>query len=181
MFSIRTRIVRSLGVVLVAGSGVVMNGCFRTMAPQQPQPQQPIQQPNPGGGNRQTSITGTAYVRPGSAGDLSNSRIAIYRDLEEWYYNMPVDFGAVQGVGATVEFVLANLVDGTYYVDVWKDSDNSQTWTIGDFLGWFGNGALGSPSLTPFLVRNGQMRDVGAIRMYNIGIDGFPMQATPDR
>jgi hypothetical protein len=182
MFSTRMQIVRGLMVALVASSGFVMNGCKQAGLLGLQQGQQPAPAPNPnpnpnpgpGPGSRETTVTGVAFVRIGSASNLGNSRAALYRSLEEWYYNMPVVFVRVQGGGPEVAFDLSGLVSGTYFLDVWKDSDNSQNWTVGDFLGWYGNGALGSPSLTPLQVRDGQTRDAGMIRMYELGVDGKP-------
>ena len=93
---------------------------------------------------------------------------AIYRSYQEWANYMPVAFVRVNGDGPEISFSIDNLVAGTYYLDVWKDVDNSQNWSAGDFVGWFGNGALGAPALTPFQVRDGHTFDVGDLFMYLI-------------
>jgi hypothetical protein len=87
---------------------------------------------------------------------------------EEWYYNDPVVSAAVDGSGATVEFLLENLDPNSYFLDVWLDMDDSQTWSAGDLVGWFGTGALGSPTLNRVMVRQGKTTDVDAIQMYRI-------------
>jgi len=51
---------------------------------------------------------------------------------------------------------------------VWKDTDNSARWSAGDFVGWYGNGSLGSPGLTPLQVREGETVNVGDLFMYLI-------------
>ena len=114
-----------------------------------------------------TQIVGTAGLPAGSAGDLSNAKVSIYTSLDTWNLNQPVKFGAVTGAGATVSFTLAdNIVPGNYYLDVWKDIDNSATWSVGDFVGWYGTGGLGSPTLTQFSINSGQTVNTGKINMY---------------
>jgi hypothetical protein len=62
---------------------------------------------------------------------------------------------AVIGSGASVTFSMTGVLAGTYYLDVWKDIDNSGNWTVGDFVGWYGTGSLGSISLQPFQIGDG--------------------------
>jgi hypothetical protein len=179
MFSIRTQIARCLVAATVLVPAVVMNGCNNPAAPpQQPQYQIPR---DPGQNRGTTTIAGNGFLRAGSAGNLGNSMAAVYSSLQEWANYMPVAFVAVDGSGAQVSFAITQLVAGTYYLDIWKDSDNSQNWTVGDFVGWFGNGALGAPLLTPFQVLDGQTRSVGSIRMYQIGIDTQATKVANDR
>lgn len=119
-----------------------------------------------------TQIIGTAALPAGSAGDLSNAKVSIYTSWDNWYYNQPVKFSAVTGAGASVSWTLSdNIAPGNYYLDIWKDIDNSGTWTSGDFVGWHGSGGLGSPSLTEFSITQGQTVNLGKINMYLIGKD----------
>jgi hypothetical protein len=115
-----------------------------------------------------TQVAGQALLRAGSNGDLGNSMAAVYRNVDEWANYMPVAYVRVQGSGPETSFTLSDLVPGVYYLDIWKDVDNSGTWSIGDFVGWYGNGALGAPALTPFMVREGQTKYVGDLPMYLI-------------
>ena len=103
-----------------------------------------------------TQITGTAKFPAGTSGDLSNSKVSIYTSYDNWLYNQPIKFGAVTGSGASVSFTLTDVNPGNYYLDVWKDIDNSGTWTATDYIGWYGSGGLGSPSLTEFQIAEGQ-------------------------
>jgi hypothetical protein len=107
-----------------------------------------------------TKITGTAKFPAGVSGDLSNAKVSIYTSYDNWLYNQPIKFAAVTGGGATVNFTLNDVNPGNYYLDVWKDNDNSATWTVGDFVGWYGSGGLGSPSLTEFQIAQGQTFNV---------------------
>lgn len=103
-----------------------------------------------------TQVTGTARFPAGTSGDLSNAKVSLYTTIDNWNYNQPIKFGAVSGSGASVSFTISGVNPGNYYLDVWKDIDNSGTWTSGDFVGWYGSGGLGSPALTEFQVAQGQ-------------------------
>lgn len=103
-----------------------------------------------------TQITGTASFPAGTTGDLSNSKVSIYTSYDNWAANQPIKFGAVTGSGASVSFTLTNVNPGNYYLDVWKDRDNDGFWTVGDFIGWYGSGGLGSPTLTEFQIAEGE-------------------------
>jgi len=103
-----------------------------------------------------TQITGTAKFPAGTSGDLSNSKVSIYTSYENWVNNQPIKFGAVTGAGASVSFTLTNVNPGNYYLDVWKDIDNNGFWSVTDYVGWYGSGGLGSPSLTEFQISEGQ-------------------------
>ncbi len=167
MFTIRTSIARGLVAAIALVPALVLNGCTNSVtAPQTTAPAPapvPVREPE-----RATQVTGQATLRAGSNGDLGNSMAAVYRSLDEWANYMPVAFVRVEGNGAQTSFTLSDLVPGVYYLDIWKDVDNSGTWSVGDFVGWFGNGALGSPALTPLMVREGQTKYVGDLPMYLI-------------
>jgi len=103
-----------------------------------------------------TQVTGTASFPAGTTGDLSNAKISIYTSYNNWLNNQPIEFGAVTGSGASVSFSLTNVNPGNYYLDVWKDVDNDGFWSLGDYVGWFGSGGLGSPNLTEFQIAEGE-------------------------
>ncbi len=167
MFSTRTHFARCLVVALAAVSGFVVNGC--KSGPTAPHPVStpepvpaPTLDPQPA---PVTQIRGTGSLPAGAGGNLGNARAALYRSVEEWRHNLPVAFVRVTGEGAQVSFAFVDLLPGTYYLDVWKDTDNSTAWTPGDFAGWFGNGSLGSPELTPLQVGDGETLDAGDLFM----------------
>jgi hypothetical protein len=114
-----------------------------------------------------TQVTGTASFPAGTSGDLSNSKVSLYTTIDNWNFNQPIKFGAVTGAGASVSFTLTNVNPGNYYLDVWKDIDNSGTWSSGDYVGWYGSGGLGSPALTEFQIAQGQTVNV-TVQMYII-------------
>jgi hypothetical protein len=114
-----------------------------------------------------TKITGTASFPAGTSGDLSNAKVSIYTSYENWNFNQPIKFTAVQGSGASVTFQMVDVLPGNYYLDVWKDIDNSANWTVSDYVGWYGSGGLGSPNLTEFQISEGQTLNFN-ISMYII-------------
>jgi len=114
-----------------------------------------------------TKITGTASFPAGTSGDLSNAKVSIYTSWENWNFNQPIKFTATQGSGASVTFEMVDVLPGNYYLDVWKDIDNSATWTSGDFVGWYGSGGLGSPQLTEFQIAQGETKNF-SVSMYII-------------
>jgi hypothetical protein len=121
-----------------------------------------------------TQITGTARFPAGTSGDLSNSKVSIYTSWDNWVNNQPIKFGPVTGAGATVNFTLSNVNPGNYYLDVWKDIDNSGTWTVTDYVGWYGSGGLGSPSLTEFQIAEGQTINCTVDMYILVKKSGFP-------
>lgn len=103
-----------------------------------------------------TRITGTAALEVGQAGDLSNSRVALYADLTDYAAWAPALTMAATGSGASVSFTFDDLPPGTYYLDVWKDIDNSGDLSNGDFYGWHGSQVYPDGSLTPLAISEGQ-------------------------
>ncbi|PKP32712.1 MAG: hypothetical protein CVT99_03325 [Bacteroidetes bacterium HGW-Bacteroidetes-16] len=112
-----------------------------------------------------TKITGTASFPAGSSGDLSNAKVSIYTSYDNWNNNNPLQYIAANGSGSNVSFELTNVTPGIYYLDVWKDNDNSGGWSFGDFVGWYGDGGLGAPSLTEISVQGGQTTNVSITMM----------------
>jgi len=114
-----------------------------------------------------TTVKGTASFPAGVSGDLSNCKVSLYTGLTEWDNNNPVKYVSVVGSGANVVFSMTGVLPGNYYLDVWKDIDNSGTWTSGDYVGWYGTGSYGAPALTQFQISEGGTFSV-AITMYMI-------------
>lgn len=102
-----------------------------------------------------TGISGNARFPVGTSGDLANSKVSLYTSQANWNNNSPIKWGAVTGSGANVTFTLS-ANPGNYYVDIWKDIDNSGFWSAGDFVGWYGSGGLGAPALTEVQLSQGQ-------------------------
>ena len=105
-------------------------------------------------------VTGTASLEIGMSGDLGNARVALYADIADWEADRPFVFVAATGTGPEAAFTLTNLPPGTYYLDVWKDNDNSGAIDDFDFFGAYGNGTYPSYDLTPVIVNAGQSTEV---------------------
>ena len=114
---------------------------------------------------KDTIVRGTATFPAGTTGDLVNSKVSLYTSWDNWNNNHPIRFVAVSGSGATVTFEFKDVLPGNYYLDIWKDIDNSAGWSTGDYVGWYGSGGLGSPNLTEFQIADGQTIDV-SVSMY---------------
>lgn len=102
-----------------------------------------------------TSVTGTAFFPAGVNGNLYNSKVSLYATWDDWVTNTPVIHVATSGSGANVSFTITGINPGNYYLDVWKDNDNDGFWTVGDFVGWYGSGGLGSQNLSLLQVTEG--------------------------
>ena len=102
-----------------------------------------------------TGVSGTASFLAGTAGDLNNAKVSLYTSLDNWNNNSPIKFGAVTGSGASATYRLS-ANPGNYYLDIWKDNDNNSFWSANDFVGWYGQGGLGSPALTEIKLQQAQ-------------------------
>ena len=121
-----------------------------------------------------TKVVGNVNFPAGTAGDLSNAKVSLYLTYDDWVNNSPVLFTTVVGSGANVTYEFKDLNAGNYYLDVWKDNDFNGVWSVGDFVGWYGSGGLGSPSLTPLQVSAGNTFTAN-VTMY-ILVAGLKMQ-----
>lgn len=116
-----------------------------------PPPTQPDPTPVTG------TITGTVTLRAGVTGDLRNSRVAIYADFNDWNNDRVLREVTAQGTEFSVSFTFGNVTPGSYYLDIWKDTDNSGTINNGDFFGVHGTSVWPNPTLAPLLVQAGQV------------------------
>jgi len=105
-----------------------------------------------------TQVTGNASFPAGVNSDLNNSMVALYTTIANWNVYSPIKWVAISGSGANVSYTIPNVVPGNYYLDVWKDIDNDGAWSAGDFVGWYGSGALNAPVLTEFQVAEGETK-----------------------
>jgi len=120
-----------------------------------------------------TQINGTASFPAGTSGDLANAKVSIYTSYDNWNQNNPLQFVAATGNGSNISFTISDMPAGVYYLDVWKDVDNSGGWSYGDYVGWYGNGGLGSPSLTEISILEGETKNLSISMMI---INGKMMQ-----
>ena len=100
----------------------------------------------------QTKITGTAKFAAGTTGDLSNAKVSIYRNIDDWFNNIPLKWTTVSGSGNSVTYIITNVTPGTYFIDLWKDNDNDFNWSTGDFVGLYSD----NNGMIPFTISEGQ-------------------------
>jgi len=84
------------------------------------------------------TVSGVGSLPPGVAGSIGNTRVALYISEADFWADATFAFVACDGTG---NYTLSPIVPGTYYMDAWKDNDNSLNWTSGDYLWWNGSGA----------------------------------------
>ncbi len=102
------------------------------------------------------TISGTLTLQAGVSGDLNNTRVAIYTSYDDWLYDRVLKSVAATGSGASATYTIIDVAPGNYYLDAWKDVDNSATWNSNDLFGVYGQSLWPSPQFTPFSVSAGQ-------------------------
>jgi len=101
-----------------------------------------------------SEIVGTASFPEDIVFDLSSAKVRIYTSIAARTAGQAADSTDVFGFGPIVSYRLPSVTPGTYYLDVWKDMDNSLTHSSGDFLGWYGSGDFAAPILKPIVVQD---------------------------
>ena len=92
------------------------------------------------------TATGRGSLPPGVNGAISNTRVALYTDLNNWNLDITVAFTACDANG---NYTISNLVPGNYFMDAWKDIDNNGVWgSSGDYVWVFGSGSYPNYTLT---------------------------------
>ncbi len=112
-------------------------------------------------------ITGVAALPSGIDFNLAGSKVRLYTSKANWINH--VVFAAVntEGFGPIVSFGFENVPVGTYYLDIWKDTDFGNTINTGDFFGWYGKGDILNPIPEPFTLEAGTTK-VMQIQMWVI-------------
>lgn len=99
------------------------------------------------------TISGKITLPAGSSGDINNTRVAIYANHDDWNNDRVLKSVAATNNGT---YSFTGITPGTYYLDAWKDNDNSKNLTTGDFFGVYGSGTYPNYTLSPFSVTAGQ-------------------------
>ena len=102
------------------------------------------------------TISGTLSLQAGVTGDLNNTRVAIYTSYADWAADRVLKSVAAAGSGASATYTITDVTPGNYYLDAWKDVDNSATWNSDDLFGVYGQSLWPQPQFTPFSVSAGQ-------------------------
>ncbi|NVO20355.1 MAG: hypothetical protein HXX13_11675 [Bacteroidetes bacterium] len=99
-----------------------------------------------------SALSGTASFAEGKKLDLSSAKVRLFTSLAARSAGQSADSVNVFGFGSIVSFSFPAVAPGTYYLDVWKDMDNSITLSPGDFLGWYGSGDYANSLLKPIVI-----------------------------
>lgn len=103
-----------------------------------------------------TQVQGVASFQAGVNSNLNNSQVGLYLSVNDWINYSPIKWVRITESGAVVNYTIANVVPGNYYLDIWKDNDNDGAWSVGDFAGMLTSGALNASGLIPFQIAEGQ-------------------------
>ncbi len=111
-----------------------------------------------------SQITGVAAFPSGIDSDLINSKVRLFTSKANWVNHVVFAETLTEGFGPIVSFTFDNVPVGTYYLEIWKDTDFGNTLNTGDFYGWYGTGDILHPSPEPFTL------DAGATKVMQIQI-----------
>ncbi|MBV5284437.1 MAG: hypothetical protein JZU53_18590 [Paludibacter sp.] len=102
-----------------------------------------------------SQITGVAAFPSGIDFDLINSKVRLFTSKTNWVNHVVFAETPTEGFGPIVSFTFDNVPVGTYYLEIWKDTDFGNTLNAGDFYGWYGTGDILHPSPEPFTLESG--------------------------
>lgn len=105
-----------------------------------------------------SQITGVAAFSSGIVLDLANSKVRLYTTKENFVNHVVFAETMCEGFGPIVSFNFDNIAIGTYYLDIWKDSDFGNTINTGDFFGWNGSGDILNVNPEPFILEPGSTK-----------------------
>jgi hypothetical protein len=103
------------------------------------------------------SIAGRVSLAPGVAGSIDNTRVAAYKDFADWANDRVLKQVAAASNG---NYAINDLPPGSYYVDAWKDNNNSAQWDSGDYLQVYGSGSYPAYQPSPVSVEAGKVTTI---------------------
>jgi hypothetical protein len=83
-----------------------------------------------------TQITGIVHFQDGVIGNLDNAVVKVYTDISHWYQQARGDTTVtVSRAGDVMFFAITGINSiNTYWLSVWKDNDNNQRLSVGDYF-----------------------------------------------
>lgn len=139
---------RALSIPVLVLAGLLAIGCSKS-SPTAPAPTPtPTPAPTPTTG----TITGRVFLAAGQAGSVQNTRVAIYASYTDWVNDRVITSTSTDSNG---NYSIGNVTPGTYYLDAWRDNNNSGTFNAGDFFNVYGSGTYPNYTLSPFQVSAG--------------------------
>ena len=112
-----------------------------------------------------TKLTGIAACSSDSLLNLQDSKVRLYTSKDNMTNHVVYRSITSTGFGSQVSYVLENIPAGTYYLDIWKDTDFGNTMNVGDYYGWYGNGNIHTPNPQPFVIEPGIVKNI-AVQMW---------------
>ena len=100
-----------------------------------------------------TQISGVAEMQDTGA-DLKDAKVFLFNVYPTT--GTPFKNFVVTGSGARVVFNLTGFEAGDYYILLWKDVDKNGAASVGDLIGWYGDGNYLSPNYFKIQVSEGQ-------------------------
>lgn len=92
------------------------------------------------------TISGTISLPQGAAGDINNTRVALFDDIDSFRNNVSTVSTTADANGA---YSFGNLNPDSYFLAAFKDNDNNGVISSGDFYGYLGGGPLEPEQATP--------------------------------
>lgn len=105
-----------------------------------------------------TRITGVAAFSAGIDLDLADSKVRLFTSLQNMADGNVFASFSTEGFGSIVSFRLDDIPAGTYYLEIWKDTDYGNTQNAGDYYGWYGNGDILSRNPVPLVLQSGSLK-----------------------
>jgi len=113
-----------------------------------------------------TGLRGTATL-VSITESLEGARFALYTSLAAYENGNPYYIELVPSDSQiSYSFVIVPLPPGTYYIDLWKDVNNSGTIDHGDLYGWHGSGTWANHEMTAVHVAVNQVVYIGTFSVY---------------
>jgi len=112
-------------------------------------------------------ITGVAALPSGVDFDLAGAKVRLYTSEYNWVNHLAYKVVFTEGFGPIVSFRFDDVPVGSYYLDIWKDTDFGNTINQGDYFGWYGKGDILNPNPEPFTLEAGATK-VMQIQMWVI-------------
>jgi hypothetical protein len=107
-----------------------------------------------------TEITGIGAFPSGMELDLLDSKVQLFTSKDNWVNHVVFAEVKTKGFGPIISFRFDNVPVGTYYLDIWKDTDFGNTVNNGDYFGWYGRGDILMPDPEAFDVEAGTTKEL---------------------
>lgn len=97
-----------------------------------------------------TQVSGYAKLATGETGSLDGVKVYLHPT------GAAVKIMETTGSGNGIVFNVTGIEAGEYWLNIYKDTDNSGAESVGDYFGWYGTGGVWSPDIDYFNVAAGE-------------------------